>query len=412
MERPVAGSAPARSSRRAPADVFETPDLRQRRFVREVVERLENHHTLAPDPSSPDKMLLKDSAGTVRRRLSASLAAAAQAAWAERQARRRDLPRLPSDADGTARVDLAALVRRLGLPEAATDGPVRVTVTADMAQALLKLNTSNRPLNPDTVRRYTRLMDDGRWMYGTDAIGIDREGRLVNGQHRLTALLDVCQPQPFMVTVGLDPEAFAVLDAGKRRQASDALAIGGFSLTATRAALIRMLASAADGKLWTGNRSLEAAEVLEMARHLDGERMTSCLSRAKTLYTRSRRLVLETSFAFLLWTYGEEHSDDIEVYTEQLATGVGIVEDRQPAATVRTALISERTIGGRFDTRHRLALVVRGAEAHLAGRPLHSARTQNWPSVSAPAAWAWKPQAHPHKPMPGRASTTSLETPV
>lgn len=76
------------------------------------------------------------------------------------------------------------------------DGPIDCAVcvvNAEMAKALLELNTTNRPLSNSQVKLYANEMLRGKWKLNGEAIifGSDDEGNdsIISGQHRLHALI-------------------------------------------------------------------------------------------------------------------------------------------------------------------------------------------------------------------------------
>lgn len=100
------------------------------------------------------------------------------------------------------------------------------TITPDEAKAMLEKNIGNRPCNQATVRLYTNLMLEGKWGLTPDAIAFDVTGRLMNGQHRLKAVILSNTTQKFLVTSQMPLESFAYTDYGRRRQAGDVLSVG------------------------------------------------------------------------------------------------------------------------------------------------------------------------------------------
>lgn len=57
------------------------------------------------------------------------------------------------------------------------------------AAVYLACNTGNRPLDPARVQRFARAIRRGRWQADRGAIEFAADGRLVNGQHRLFAIV-------------------------------------------------------------------------------------------------------------------------------------------------------------------------------------------------------------------------------
>lgn len=65
-------------------------------------------------------------------------------------------------------------------------------VTPEMAKAWLLKNPENRPFEEDRVREYADKMRRGEWkekIPGDSPLIVMKEGELINGQHRLMAVV-------------------------------------------------------------------------------------------------------------------------------------------------------------------------------------------------------------------------------
>jgi hypothetical protein len=97
-------------------------------------------------------------------------------------------------------------------------------ITPELAKQMLSFNTINRALRDRDVAEYARLMATGLWKEETgESIQIAIDGTLINGQHRLNALIkaDVCLK--FLIVYDLDKTVFNVVDSGIKRSGGDAL---------------------------------------------------------------------------------------------------------------------------------------------------------------------------------------------
>lgn len=101
------------------------------------------------------------------------------------------------------------------------------TVTPEAALNLIEANTRNRPKRPAVVAKYANLMAKGEWRFNGDTIRIDRNGVLLDGQHRLHAIVESGVAQDMIVVSGLEPDVFTTIDVGAKRSAGDALALLG-----------------------------------------------------------------------------------------------------------------------------------------------------------------------------------------
>lgn len=96
-----------------------------------------------------------------------------------------------------------------------------VTVTPEMASEWLKRNEHNRNKKPKQLAKITRSMDLGEFRFAGDPIRFDKKQRLIDGQHRLTAIVRSGEAQPLLVMSGFDEEIQMHVDQNSVRQAGD-----------------------------------------------------------------------------------------------------------------------------------------------------------------------------------------------
>jgi hypothetical protein len=113
------------------------------------------------------------------------------------------------------------------------------TVSPSKATEWLAANTTNRPLSKPTVRAFAEAMRRGEWVVTHQGIAFDSTGMLVDGQHRLAAIVEADIPIELTVFTDVGEGAFDVLDTGKRRNAADVLAIEGEKSATMLAAMVR-----------------------------------------------------------------------------------------------------------------------------------------------------------------------------
>jgi hypothetical protein len=122
---------------------------------------------------------------------------------------------------------MSALKSTLPLPSAPRAEYSEEVITPAIARRYLDANRSNRPMSRHVVAEYVSAMNGGEWLFNGEAIKFDRDGQLVDGQHRLEAVVKSGKSIAFLVIRGLDPEVFKTIDTGKKRSAGDVLAIKG-----------------------------------------------------------------------------------------------------------------------------------------------------------------------------------------
>lgn len=123
-----------------------------------------------------------------------------------------------------------------------SDGPETAAfeiVTPDMAQSWLLLNSEkNRKLRRKKVIELADEMYAGAFYPTNQGIGFTVDGDLIDGQHRLSAIVESGMPQKLLVVKGLNPFAFGAIDIGLKRQAGEITGLGTKRASALRFGVI------------------------------------------------------------------------------------------------------------------------------------------------------------------------------
>lgn len=98
-----------------------------------------------------------------------------------------------------------------------------VNVTPSLAAEWLKCNTRNRNLSESYVDSLARDMESGRWLFTHQGVAFDIDGVLLDGQHRLNAIVRSGVTVRMVVTNGIARDSIAGIDQGTGRLAQDVL---------------------------------------------------------------------------------------------------------------------------------------------------------------------------------------------
>lgn len=115
-----------------------------------------------------------------------------------------------------------------------------VPIDPDTAARWLKRNPKNRKISSTDVATYARDMAAGNWLLTGEAIKFAPDGRLLDGQHRLLAIIKAGVTITMLVIRNVSEDAQSVMDTGKKRTASDALDIAGHKHTTNLAAAAKI----------------------------------------------------------------------------------------------------------------------------------------------------------------------------
>ena len=97
-------------------------------------------------------------------------------------------------------------------------------ITPEKAQMMLKNNKHNRKMSEAATEKYAQAMIRGAWIENGAPI-IFSGDTLLDGQHRLSALIKSGISREFVVVTDLHRSAFTTIDTGKRRNLQDILSI-------------------------------------------------------------------------------------------------------------------------------------------------------------------------------------------
>lgn len=115
-----------------------------------------------------------------------------------------------------------------------------VLVDVDTAQRWLETNAANRSIRDRQVNQYARDMAAGKWAFTGEPIKFAKDGRLLDGQHRLWAIVMAEVSLPLTVVRGLEDTAQSYMDTGTARTAKDALSLNGERYAAALGAVARL----------------------------------------------------------------------------------------------------------------------------------------------------------------------------
>jgi hypothetical protein len=123
-----------------------------------------------------------------------------------------------------------------------------VWIAPEMAQEILDNTRYNRQVSKGTVAKYARDMRNGKWIFNGAPIrynGKTESGKpeLLDGQHRLRALLEANMELPFLVISGIPANFIRTMDDGKARSLAQKFYVDGEKAPDVLAQLIQHLAT-------------------------------------------------------------------------------------------------------------------------------------------------------------------------
>lgn len=123
-----------------------------------------------------------------------------------------------------------------------------VEITPAWAADLLTRNPKNRNLRKSHAEAIARDMSRGDWQFNGDAIRLNGDGSVIDGQHRLTGCVLAGVPFKTLLVRGLSSDVRATIDSGAGRTIADRLGMSGVPNSHTVAAAIRLMVGLATGQ--------------------------------------------------------------------------------------------------------------------------------------------------------------------
>lgn len=251
-------------------------------------------------------------------------------------------------------------------------------ITPKRAAEYLELNTANRPLTKSKVREFAEAMRRGEWKITHQGIAFDTTGAMIDGQHRLAAIIEADMAIETMVMRDVPVNAFDVLDTGKRRNAADVLAIEGEKSATMLAAMVRTvyLYENRPELTWSGGGAAvtnhQIVQTLEQHPKLRdflglGEQLAGATGMIKSAAGAASYLVAQTN-----------PRTDLQPWWDGLIEGAGLTKGDPRLLFRRVMFNNARKQAGqpqrRRETREHLALYLKAFNAWITGEPITQLR--------------------------------------
>ena len=239
-------------------------------------------------------------------------------------------------------------------------------VTPEIARDLLNKNTNNRKLSSSRVATLVMAMQRGEWQYNGDTIRISKSGRLLDGQHRLSAIEQSGISQKYVIVDELDDDVFTTIDTGSARNASQMLGMVGAKNATSLAAAARMhLMLKAHGTPIHGTpeKQVTHTQVVDFA---DGNEI---LAKSAAFGTKKwlNRYVGPSITALCHYEFGLIDEATRDSFFNELMTGE-FSYGNSPIKFIRELFIEERGSTYSFDRKKRIALIFRAFNMYRVGK--------------------------------------------
>ncbi|MGA9651929.1 hypothetical protein [Pedobacter sp.] len=228
--------------------------------------------------------------------------------------------------------------------------------TPELAEELLRSNTDNRRFRKTVVEKYADEMLMGRWKENTgEVIKISDNGTLLDGQHRLMAIVKAGIPIALHVAYGLQSDVFHVLDSGIPRNATDAFHIQSIPNASMIPATISYYEALISQKI-ENKQSPSTSELLD--RYYAKELFWSETARkSNNWYAEFGKIISPSTIGAIYALFHDKSPDDAEKFMDQLCSGMDV--RNKSVALLRKKLIDDKLAIKKMPRRIKFALIIK-----------------------------------------------------
>ena len=265
------------------------------------------------------------------------------------------------------------------------------TITPKKAKDLLDRNTRNRPISNSRVRYYSSLMKQGKWRLTHQGLAISDTGIIIDGQHRLLAIIESNMPIDFNVTYGVNDDSFKYVDVGYTRTTANIFAIEDIPNYTKHSAGISRYHNIKDTLLFSQNDTKRTKNSYTHDDYLQfyydkQELLRDIQSKSTSLYTKYKILKTSEIYSFMLygildakWSYSKLESFFDHVYMirhDAVSTAPRLLFDK---------LIQDATGTSQLKSKVKSALIIKTFNYFIQKRSVkilkYAEETESFPSV-------------------------------
>lgn len=234
-----------------------------------------------------------------------------------------------------------------------------ITITPNDATAWLRCNRNNRPVRKRHVEFLANEIIAGNWQVNGQAIVIAEDEQVLDGQHRLFAIIEAGKSIQSLVVYGITPEAFRTIDTGAVRTGADALSLYFHN---TPAHIIQACATATQwctrlerGALVGGAKIGNTDVINYVQEHMS---LIQCAETLNEYPHEARPLSLGCGTA-LYEMFARKHGEQAQRFMQRFYTGEALARS-DIEYVLRAAFIRDAERAARFPLALRMRMVIKG----------------------------------------------------
>lgn len=240
-------------------------------------------------------------------------------------------------------------------------------ITPEIAQKILTSNTHNRNLRPRLVTGYAADMAAGTWVENGETMKIADDGTVIDGQHRLHAIVESSTTQRMLVVRGLPIDAQDTVDNNARRTFADVLKLRSEPNSVAVSSVTRQITMWENGwrRIDSMSYAITNAQLLATLETYPDIRYSAEVARSVVNHLRIPVSIL----GLCHWLFVRIDPDDCEFFFGRLGDGAAL-SPKDPVAVLRRTIIDSANGRDRLSTRLAAAFVIKAWNAYREGREI------------------------------------------
>lgn len=250
----------------------------------------------------------------------------------------------------------------------------KIRITPKLAKKWLNLTSAakdfvQRPVSRSVVKRYVQEILAGNWKYNGKSISLSPEHYVIDGQHRLLAIIEANVAVEMLVAYNVGKDTFDTIDIQYKRSIGHALAVLGETNYNVLGSALGWLYKYRNGKMIMGGSSGRGShvELLKLFEDEPGVRE----SIGVTMGVSTEHVMPHGAAVFAHYIFQKQNKTAAADFMEALAFGTGIGRDH-PIYVLRRRLLRRHISKTPISVTEMLALTFKVWRLALEGKTVTS----------------------------------------
>jgi len=256
-------------------------------------------------------------------------------------------------------------------------------ITPTVANEMLKRNINNRKPSESHIGFLSKEMRVGNWKFDGQPLRFSDNGGLLDGQHRLYAIVKSKTTQKFLVLTGINSDAFHVMDTGKQRTGGDVFGINGVQNAKLCAAAVKIIMSHNRGhNAGAGDSKISNTDLWEFFN--ENRVIEDIVKSSHALYLEFNRVLPLTAIVAFRFLMSEKNVLDSDNFWRSVCSGLALEKD-SPERVLRQKLIADKVSKSNLPFREKKAIIFKAWNAYRTKKVVKFLRwnkeTEKFPTI-------------------------------